>query len=300
VTTLAAHALLRWSEELDASRKPRVADALKRADAWLDAHVARAPSADVNSFAQAYYLDYALDRLAAGRGTKGDVEDAVRQLAGGLCANGGWSYSKSFGDRWAGGFAGWPKTDRGRAHGMNTGLALCALARAKTAGFAVDDGVIATGVEALKSMRVKCGVYTYTWPVPRNFESDDASAARAPVCEQALLRLGKSTKADMHETLGVFLKHRQDLHAAVKVSPSWMPPHAYSAYFFQFAYYHAASALAELGDVASKKDLATLRDDLLGWAEPDGTWVDDLATGKSYGTASTLLVLKLAGTTPKK
>lgn len=300
VTTLAAHALLRWSDDLDASRKTRAADALKRADAWLDAHIARAPCADVNSFAQAYYLDYALDRLAAGHGTKDDVALAVRQVAGGLCKNGGWSYSKAFGDGWTGGFAGWEKTDQGRAHSLNTGLALGALARAKAAGFAVDDGVIATGVKALQSMRVKCGVYTYTWPVPRNFESDDASAARAPVCEQALLRLSKSTKAEMRETLDVFLKHRQDLHAAVKVSPSWMPPHAYSAYFFHFAYYHAASAFAELGDASSKRDLAALRDDLLGWAEPDGTWVDDLATGKCYGTASTLLVLKLAGASVRK
>jgi hypothetical protein len=143
-------------------------------------------------------------------------------------------------------------------------------------------------------MRVGTGVYTYTWPSPRNFERRDFSVARAPACEHALWLHGRSDAAKVRETLDAFMEHRGDLRKAARLSSSWLLPHCYSAYFCHFAYHHAAEALFDLGGAASKRDLALLREDLLADVEPDGSWVDDATIGKPYGTAAALLVLRRA------
>ena len=292
ISVLAAHALLTWSEDLDAARKDRATAALRRADGWLDAHVAKAPADSLNSFAAAYYVDYELDRLARKAATKEDVATALRQLAGGVCPSGAWSYSLQFGRSWRG---------NERTHSVNTALAVEAIQRAKAAGVDVDEKTLAGGVAALVAMRKGPAGYTYMYPGKPNFESDDASIARAPLCDMALLHVGKATKDDLRKSLEVFMKYRLELRATGKTStPFWLPPHAYTSYFFHFAYYHAAEAFAALGDASSKKDLATLRDDLLGWAEPDGAWVDDLLLGKPYGTAATLLTLRVTGVRLRK
>ena len=51
-------------------------------------------------------------------------------------------------------------------------------------GFDVDEKALAKGAEVLKDMRKSAGVYTYTYPIPRNFESADASIARGPAIER--------------------------------------------------------------------------------------------------------------------
>jgi hypothetical protein len=291
VTVLAARALHLHEPRLSAGRRAAVHRALVRAESWMDRHLARADPTKLNSFAAAYHLDYRLDRYV--RSKQDDscvaaVRRAIRLLAGGVCANGAWAYDKNFGENWRGGLGGWPVTDKGRTHSCNTGPALAALARARAAGFDVDDSLLQAGVRALRAMRKSTGIYTYTWPEPRNFEREDASIARAPVCELALLRLGESSEKELRQTLDLFLEHRQGLIDVAKLSPGWLPPHAFSSYFLFFAYHHAAEALSELG---ARDDLEKLRDDLLGIVEQDGTWVDYEDIGKCYGTAMALLVL---------
>ncbi len=287
ISVLSAHALFAWLDDLPSPRKEQATLALRKADAWLDANVAKAPPAELNSFAAAYHVDYLLDAFARKRAEREEVVTAVSQLAGGVCPSGAWSYSLGFGRDWKG---------KERTHSVNTGLAVAVLARAKAAGFAVDAKALAGGVEALAAMRQGPAAYTYTWPGRPNFETDDSSIARAPLCDLALLRVGRASRDDLRATLDVFMERRMDLRATGRTStPYWLQPHWYTSYFLHFGYYHAAGALAELGDAQAKRDLATLRDDLLGWAEPDGAWVDDLQLGKSYGTAAALLTLRTAG-----
>lgn len=286
VSVLAAHALLAWLDALDAPQRERADAALRRADAWLDDHVAKTGGDELNSFTAAYYLDYVLDRLAKKRARRSDVDTAVRQLSAGALPSGAWSYSVRFGRNWRG---------NERTHSVNTGLAVLALARAKGAGFAVDAKVWTRGVEALASMRKGAAAYTYMWPGQPSFQTDDASIARAPLCDLALLRAGSKPKPDLRRSLDTFMRLRPELRATGRTSTSyWLPPHAFTSYFIHFGYYHAAGALAELGGDAGKRDLALLRDDLLGAVEPDGAWVDDLNLGKSYGTAAALLTLRIA------
>lgn len=291
VAALAAHALFDWRDELAAPQRALASTALERADRWLTQELASAAPASLNSFAAAYWLDYQLARLARGAATKADVQAATDLLMGGRMENGAWAYSKEFGEGWQGGIGGWPVTDKGRAHSMNTGLALEVLARAKAAGARIDGAKLAASAKTLLAMRVKSGAYTYTWPEPRNFEGEDASIARASVCELALWRLGSASKADLRHTLDRFLEQRAGLRLPVKLTASWLPPHGFSSYFWFFAYEHASEALAALGDSRARTELQALRQDVLSVVEPDGTWVDFEATGKPYGTAMALLLL---------
>src|SRR5207244_2167175 len=134
------------------------------------------------SFTAAYFVDYELDRVERGQAKRDAVATALRQLVGGVCPSGAWSYSRRFGESWRG---------SERTHSVNTALAVLALARAKAAGFDVDDAALAGGVKALVAMRAGPAAYSYIWPGKPNFESDDASIARAPICDLALLRAGR-------------------------------------------------------------------------------------------------------------
>jgi hypothetical protein len=223
---------------------------------------------------------------------RGDVKAAIELLLAGQCPGGGWSYNYRFCVSWKGGGS-WPKTDKGREHSMNTGPALLALTRAHARGYPVPADALDAGRKALQAMRDRAGVYTYTHPVPRCFNEPEQSIARAPVCEQALRRLGGSSTEDMEATLALFMKYRRNLRTVVKLTESWLGPRGYSSYFYFFAYDHAARAIAEHKH-ATRERLAELRADLLRVVELDGTWVDFDAIGKPYGTAMALHVLHLA------
>ncbi len=287
VAALCAQALLRLGGE-------RSQPALARADAWLAEHVAAAVPANLNSFGATYWLDYQLARRELGRGSMQELEAAVHLLLGGQMANGAWSYSKAWGESWTGGFAGWPATNKGRAHSMNTGIALEALTRAMDEGVKVADEPLSRAVEALRAMRRDVAAYTYTWPDPDIYGTQDASIARAPACELALWRLEEVPDADLSTTIEHFLHWRSELDVGVKLTGSWLPPHAFSAYFYYFAYYHAARAIAAFEHPSRVQELAQLRADVLAHVDVDGTWTDFTSVGKPYGTAMALLVLDLA------
>jgi hypothetical protein len=291
ITALAARALRRFKGDVPAADREPTGRAISKADFWLEAFARDADPASANSFGTAYLLDYAVDRVAEDEHSRKFAERAVALVVLSQCPSGGFSYDQSFGTSWKGGFAGWPATDKGRAHSMNTGLSLFALCRARDAGLAVDRAALDRGRDALLAMRSKPGQFTYTFPVPRNFETADANAARAPLCEHALLLLGAGKPADLRRATDEFLAERVGLLDVAKLSPSWMPPHAYSSYFVLFAYHHAARAIRALEGSGAKTTLGKLADDLLGCVEADGTWVDFEESGKAYGAAAALLVL---------
>lgn len=264
-------------------------EAVKRATAWLRDYVAKTDPAEANGWSAAYTLDYFCDLFQEDPKLKEEAQKAVRLVEGGQGPEGAWSYAKNWGMRWTGGFGGWPKTDKGRYHSMNTGPCLLSLLRARDLGLEVDPKVLERGKEALLKMRDAAGVYTYTWPEPRNFNEPRSSIGRGPVCEHALFRLDGASKKDLETALGNFMRWRHGLRGTVKLTGGWTPPSCSSAYFYFFAYYHAAEALERLGDAKSRQSLRT---DLLRCMEVDGTWVDYEPDGKPYATAMALLVLK--------
>ena len=295
VTAIAARALFDWQDGGDAARSERVARSIERARAWRAPRRAAEAAEQANSFGAAYVLDFHLARAAADPGAEADAEKAAAYLVGGQCPNGAWSYDRGFGVRWTGGFGGWPKTDKGRVHSMNTGLSLRALGFARDAGVAVDAQSLERGTEALLRMKVGPAAFTYTWPEPINWEKLETSMGRAPLCEMALQLGGKGRKADLERALSYFMEHRSELRDAVKLSAGWTMPAGVSDYFYFFAYLHAAEAIDLAGGPSRAQRLKALRDDLLGAVEADGTWVDWPAAGKSYGTAMALRVLRICG-----
>ncbi len=285
IAVLCAHALFVHGAD------ERARAAVERAGAWFENTLAPADAAELNSFAATYWLDYQLERRARGAAGDEDARAAVELLLGGQMTNGAWSYSKSWGESWRGGFAGWPATERGRAHSMNTGIALEALTRAKEAGIEVDERALARGAEALLAMRRAPAAYTYTWPDPDIYGTVKSSIARAPACELALWRLGRVPVEDVRTSIAQFMDLRDELAAGVKLTGSWLPPHAFSGYFYLFGYYHAARVIAAVEHPECAAERAALRSDILAAVDPDATWMDFTDAGKPYGTAMALLIL---------
>jgi hypothetical protein len=293
ITALAARAMHLWSAKLGGDLGRRAQSASERATGWLNQEIARANPETCNSFGAAYLLDYFVDLEETKAAVRGDTNGAIKLLLGGQCPNGAWSYDLRFGKTWKGGFGGWPVTDQGRTHSINTAPALLALARAKDAGFAVNSQALEAGRAALLKMRGEAGVYTYTYPVPISFKTADQSLGRGCVCEHALRRLGAVAADDLEAPIARFLKDRGELRMPVKLSAGWLPPRAVSSYFYFYAYDHAARAIADHGEKAAER-LAVLRDDVLQVGEADGSWVDYEEIGKPYGTAMALHILHLA------
>ena len=295
VTALAAKAVDAWSRDVQGALRKRAETAVGQATEWIETWLARSDPKTANHFGGAYALDFLLSRFARQQtpALKKTAQKAVDILLAGQCPNGAWSYSYRFAVTWKGGFGGWPRTDKGRTHSMNTGPALLFLARAKELGFKVDARALKRAVAGLKKMRTDPGVYTYTYPVPISFRKPDQSIARGPVCEQALYRCKAVGKKQLHQTLRTFMKYRDALRIPVKINKSWGNPHAFSSYFYFYAYYHAGLAIQDLGKNTSAPLLLKLREDLLRVPELDSTWVDYHQGGKPYGTAMALLVLRM-------
>ncbi|MCP5022532.1 MAG: DNRLRE domain-containing protein [bacterium] len=258
---------------------------------WLETRLGSHAPRNVNSFTATYFLDLQMHRYASGEANAEEVQRAIQFLVAGQLSNGAWSYSKRFGEDWKGGFSGWPKTNLGRAHSINTAIALEALTRAKRAGLTVEDKVLKQGKAALLAMRTGPGQYAYTYPGPRKFDSLDASIAKAPAAELALLRLEAVSRSDLKMAIDAFMKSREALDIPRKLTDVWLPPNALSGYFHSCAYFHAAQAIREFGGPTNRKHLADLRKDLLRKAEPDGTWMDTITLGRAYATAMAILVM---------
>ncbi len=280
VTALAAHALL-VHDAHDAE--------MERATQWLRDWMKTTSAAKANAWSAGYALDFFVERFRRDPKHKEDAQRAVAYVEAGQCTIGAWSYNRAWGERTTT-IRGWPPMPRGRYHSMNTGPSMVSLLQARDAGLKVSDKVLEKGKKALIDMREAAGIYTYTWPHPRNWNKDAAtSIGRAPACEQALFKLGAVKKSDLRKTLGYFMQYRKNLRRSVKMTAGWTMPSGASAYFFHFAYWHAAIGLRELEDTAALKKLRT---DLLRCVEADGTWVDWPPYGKHYATAMALLVLK--------
>lgn len=283
ITILCAHAMLLHGQ----------GDEAERGASWARAAVAETPVERLNSFAAAYWLDLEVARAA--RDLEADVEGAVTALIGGQLPGGAWSYDRRFGTSWRGGIGGWPVTERGRAHSMNTTIALQSLLAAKAAGFDVPDEALERGADALVAMRQAPGQYTYTFPEPINFTGTSSSIGRAPAGEAALAALGRAETADVVLALDTFVEHAADLHGPTVLPAGWLPPHAFSGYFRSFAMTHAARATEALPRSSREGVRTAIATAVLEGVGRDGLWCDTIPLGKPYATAMSLLALDACG-----
>jgi hypothetical protein len=280
ITVLAAHALFVHGH----------VDAALRARAFVEHVIADTRPEDFDTFAACYWLDFVLALAQEERASNDDVAAAIALVVAGQLESGAWSYNRRFGMDWRGG-NGWPATELGRAHAMNTGQALDVLLRARERGFAVDELVLTRGRDALLAMREAPACFTYTHPEPRNFTSADANVARAPLCESALRRMNANTPEDLALALDHFENGLAHLRVPGLLTDAWLPPHGLSAYFRGYAWLHGLAAARLLGGEQGRDLERRLRAEVHDTVLADGTWIDTLTFGKAHGTAVALLVL---------
>lgn len=293
ITALTGKALLRVRARVDQEHAARIETAVKKATAALDEFVKSADPKTAECFSTAYVLDFQLDLFERDAERRDAAQRAVALVIGGQCPNGAWSYNPEFDRTWRGGFGGWPVTDKGRTHSMNTAPSMLALLRAQKLGLNVPQDVLARGKEVLLKMRQAPARFTYTYPDPICFAEASQSIGRAPACEQVLLQLGAGERGDLSLSIDNFLRYRSELRKPTKLTQAWISPVGSSGYFYFFAYYHAALVIADLHGEKCDEHLAALRSDVLSVAEADGTWIDDPQIGKVYGTSMALLVLDI-------
>jgi hypothetical protein len=254
VTALAAHALREYGAD---------GDAVKRAEGYLrDESKIAADDVDEIAWAHAYRLLYFV--------RTGDAAMQAR-LVKSLCAlqkaTGAWQHEYD--------------------NPFVTATALQALLAAKSAGAEVPAGALARGLDALESSRGRNGVFAYGFPGKGG--RPEGGAGRAPLCELALRRGGRSSPEALEAALSLSFRHHDLLERVRKVddhADAWQN----GGFFFWYDQLGRAQAAREAG---SADALAKQREIVLSIQEIDGCWVDSHELGRVYGTAMALLTLKL-------
>jgi hypothetical protein len=290
VTALATRALLahRGSERVDA--------ALARAYAFLLTSVA----ARERTSERASYMDYTpwsdaalLDACASALDARVGDADALRAAASALVADlarrrqphGGWGYYVT-GDL-AGSAA--PPTSMS----FTTAAVVLALAGARAQGCAVEESALADAATALESMRSAEGHFVYLQGPggePRVSARElPGAAGRAPACELALARAGRSTSERLRRALEVFLADAPSLAAERGKALMHCGAQGQGSHYILFDYAWAAATAAELPpDGETRVRLTQL---VLDCRRDDGSFLDTPVNGPAYGTAQALLAL---------
>ena len=290
VTSLAARALLPHRNDA------RVASALERAYAFLLRSIAlraerreRVLYMDYTPWSDAALLDALASALEAG---VGDVAD-LRAAAGALVADlqrrrqphGGWGYYVT-GDLDG---AAAPPTSMS----FTTAAVVLALAHARTAGLGVEPAVLVDAADALVATRTSDGHFVYMQgrgPTGRvGLNEVPGAAGRAPACELALRRAGRSSPEYLRRAVETFLAHAPTLAAERGKALMHCGAAGQGCHYVLFDYAWAAAAAAE-----SRSDSRTrtrLRELVLDCRREDGSFLDTPINGPAYGTAQALLAL---------
>jgi hypothetical protein len=255
VTALAARALVEH-RDLD---PVRVDAALARADAFLKSDGNLAPGHHEESYAQAYRLHYFVRRGDAAAAAK-----IVARIAAIQDAQGHWPHE-------------YPNP-------FSTAAVVHALASARKAGLEVPSALLARAAVALKSTRAPDGRQAYR--VGQDPDNPKSSSSRTALCELALWECGEGPLENVRKGLEGFWAFANRLDAVRTCD--YHSDGRLAGFFWFHASWHAMEAARAAGDADS---LRRLRDRIPPIAEIDGGFVDSHELGKSYATASALLIL---------
>jgi len=259
VTALSAMALSEW-RDVDPKR---IESALKKADAALrdDSRL----NADRNEeiYAQAYRLHYfaglkdvaILNRIVA---RVGKLQDA----------QGFWAHE-------------YPNP-------FITGVVVHALETAKKAGADVPGAIYRRASEALMSTRGSGGRQTYRCD-GQPPDNEKSSMSRTAICELALQECGKLQTSDVAAGVEAYWKMVDRLEAVRQCD--YHSDGRLAGFFYFHAGFHTLEAARTLSGQAKENTQKRFRERLLAIPEWDGSFVDSHEIGKSYGTASALLML---------
>jgi len=185
-----------------------------------------------------------------------------------------------------------------------TGPTLQALFEARKQGYAVDDGVIKRGLDALERCRGSTGAFSYSADKPTNPDHPEpvpGAVGRMLVGEVTLYLAGRSDQGKIRAALDAFLAHWYWLDKRRAQEGTHVPPYNIAPYYFYYAHYYAAQAIELLPGGTRDRDPETgrprpdgdrreyrrrLAELLFSVQQPDGSWNDRVFPRTSnYGTS---------------
>jgi hypothetical protein len=259
VTALSAMALTEW-RDVDPKR---IDAALKKADAVLrnDSRL----NADRNEeiYAQAFRLHY-----FAGLKDVSTLNRIVARVARMQDSQGFWAHE-------------YPNP-------FITGVVVHALETARKAGADVPGPIYRRAAEALLSTRGSGGRQTYRCD-GQPPDNEKSSMSRTAICELALQECGKLQTSDVAAGVEAYWKFVDRLEA-VRLC-DYHSDGRLAGFFYFHAGFHTLEAARTLSGPAKESTQKRFRERLLAIPEWDGSFVDSHEIGKSYGTASALLML---------
>jgi hypothetical protein len=256
ITALAARAL--WEHrDLD----PKAVDtALLKADAFLKDEARTSPGHNEESYALAYRLHYFVRR-----GDREAAAKVVARLATIQDAQGHWPHE-------------YPNP-------FSTAVVVHALAEARKAGLEVPSGLFQRAAGALKKTRAPDGRQAYN--AVSEPDNPKSSSSRTALCDLALWEAGEGPR----EAIAAGLKGYWafvDRMDAVRLC-DYHSDGRLAGFFYFHAAWHASEAARACDD---GQTLTRLRERIPTLSELDGSWIDSHELGKSYATASALLLLR--------
>jgi len=169
------------------------------------------------------------------------------------------------------------------------------LFEARAQGLAVDDAVVARGLDALRRCRTADGNFAYSaLKQTREPARSIPGAIGRMVCAESLLfRAGQSDVAGVRRALDAFLEHWVQLELRRKKSGTHVGPYAVAPYYFFFGFYHACDAVEILPQAERGEYRRKLEQLLFSVRDADGTWDDRVfPRTRNFGTAMTLMALQ--------
>jgi hypothetical protein len=157
----------------------------------------------------------------------------------------------------------------------------------------VDRAVIDRALDALEKCRTAEGAFTYGMPRREARAAVEASVARAPLCELALLQWGRGSQDRLLEAVAASFEHEAPL-VSIRKYDDHTRFHAYGGFFFWYGLQGRAEAIGALADAAARARFAQrATEQILALPEYDGCFVDSHEIGRAYGTAMALWSLDI-------
>ncbi|NOT31070.1 MAG: hypothetical protein HOP15_11535, partial [Planctomycetes bacterium] len=299
VDVLAARALLahRAHRPVDLGRETNLA--LAAASASLAVRNSAPTYMTYEVWSDALALELVVDLLEAGAGPA-DKGAELRALGSALAealaarqrTNGGWSYFQA-----ATLEEGATKLEQSIS--FVTATVVLALTRALDAGVEFDEEMLEHGLDALEATRSEAGVFAYMlWSFQTRApdEGKPAEAAgRAPLCELALLRGGRSDVQRMHAAVEQFFEHSAALAREAGKALMHSGPEGQGCHYVLYDFASAARAIAALPAAEQKPYRARLLALLDATRRTDGAFFDTPVLGPASGTALALLAFAELG-----
>jgi len=286
-TAIAADALMRLPGfDEDGPRR----EAVERATAFIVGAVDHPDMAhaftgtyDVRGWGYTYGLRHLLHvRRMRGDAALGEAGDrAVRFYLKGIAAtaipeSGGWNYARR---------AGFDAP--GAVSPFMTSCTLQALFEAQSQGFDVDASMVDLALDALERARTVTGGYVYAGRAGgRRNEPVPGAVGRMVSAEVALTMAGRSSPQRLRGAVDAFFAHWERLEERRARTGTHVAPFGVAPYYFFYAHYYAAQAIALLPPIERPEYRRKLHDRLMQVRDEDGSWNDRVfRRSAAYGTA---------------